>query len=104
MTAHDQLTLFALARPTDPETSHAAAASLDDVQESQKQVHRLLRMFGPMTDERLVLMARTTGWNVSPSGLRTRRHELVAAGLVEDTGRRDTLASGRRAIVWAVTP
>jgi hypothetical protein len=94
----------ALARPTDPETSHEAAASLDDVRESQRRVHDLLRVFGPTTDERLVIVAIASGWHVSPSGLRTRRHELVEAGLVVDTGQRATLASGRRAVVWAVAP
>ncbi len=37
----------------------------------------------------------------SPSGLRTRRKELVDAGLVVDTGRRGTLRSGRLSIIWA---
>ena len=40
----------------------------------------------------------------SASGLRTRRSELVNAGLVVDSDRRDTLASGRKAVVWEVAP
>jgi hypothetical protein len=38
----------------------------------------------------------------SESGLRTRRRELVDMGLVVDTGRTETLPSGRKAIVWGV--
>jgi hypothetical protein len=98
-----QPALFTLARTGDPDTSHAAAASLGDVRESQRRVHALLRE-GPATDELLFTRAFAVGWDVSPSGLRTRRHELVALGLVVDTGQRVALASGRQAIVWAVAP
>ena len=38
----------------------------------------------------------------SESGIRSRRAELVAAGLVVDTGDRVKLPSNRLAIVWAV--
>lgn len=37
----------------------------------------------------------------SESGLRTRRSELTAAGLVRDTGSRVRLPSHRYAIVWS---
>jgi hypothetical protein len=40
----------------------------------------------------------------SESGIRTRRKELVERGLVEDTGRRDILVSGRKSIIWKVKP
>jgi len=45
-----------------------------------------------------------SGWlpSVSPSGLRTRRRELVDAGEVIDTGRREQLSSGRWATVWGL--
>jgi len=36
----------------------------------------------------------------SPSGVRSRRAELVVLGLVEDTGTKRKLVSGRNAIVW----
>jgi hypothetical protein len=90
-------------RPGDPDTSHAAAASLVSVtcRQSQQAILDLLRTVGPMTDTELI--ARYPGDPPqSESGLRTRRSELVAAGLVADSGRRVPLASGRLSIVWEV--
>lgn len=96
-------------RTTDPETSLAAAASISEhnLRVSQQAVLRYLRGRGPVTDVGLV-----DGYEAasaanparfprqSVSGLRTRRAELVAAGLVKDTGRREALPSNRLAIVW----
>ena len=102
----EQLDLFSdprtRARTTDPDTSHDAARSLTHVRESQEAVLRLFRRCGPMTDTALVSRYETVGERPvqSPSGLRTRRSELTAAGLVIDTGRRVRLPSGRRGIVW----
>jgi len=39
----------------------------------------------------------------SQSGFRTRRSELVDEGLIEDSGVRAVLASGRKAIAWQIT-
>lgn len=89
----------AVARSTDPGTSWEAARSItpEKLRESQQVVLMALRGLGPMTDERLC-------WHLaeylSPSGARSRRSELVAMGLVRDSGRKDVLRSGRRAIVW----
>ncbi|WP_051103521.1 hypothetical protein [Terracoccus sp. 273MFTsu3.1] len=94
--------MTAVARATDPETSHEAAASVGDVRESQRFVHSLLKASGGATDEALVNTTQNLGFPISPSGLRTRRSELVRLGLVEDSGERERLASGRRAIVWRV--
>lgn len=47
------------------------------------------------------------GWcwsQQSPSGLRTRRAELVALGLVANTGRKASVpTSSRKATVWSIT-
>lgn len=94
------------ARLTDPATSHAAANSVDRSQMShaKRVIVTLLMLEGPMTDEELLLL-----WNdriadrISQSGLRTRRSELVDAGLVRDSGERRPLESGRMAIVWEAT-
>jgi len=57
---------------------------------------------GPLTDTDLYLTYRLRFGLISPSGLRTRRSELVAVGKVVDTGARNTLASGRKSIIWAI--
>lgn len=91
------------ARTTDPRTSHEAAASVSNVTETQQNIYTLLVF--PMTDDELVdaydRMAGSNGWKLaSPSGIRSRRAELVDLGLVKDTGERRKSWSGRQAIVW----
>ena len=89
------------ARLSDPATSHAAAASVANLRHTHRVIHTLLSLDGPMTDEQLMLL-----WNdriadrISPSGLRTRRAELVDMGYVRDSGERRPLESGRMAIAW----
>lgn len=90
-----------VARRGDPETSHEAAASVTGLRESQAEVLGVIRRRGPMTDEEVlkVLSDRSERpW--TPSGARTRRSELVTAGLVRDSGRRKRLPTGRRSILW----
>jgi hypothetical protein len=89
----------AAARRSDPETSQAAAASISSemLRRDQEWVLDTMQFYGPMTDARLVAIF---DGGMSPSGARTRRAELVARGLVFDTGKRETLASGRKAVVW----
>lgn len=92
------------ARLTDPDTSHAAAASVDNLTRTRSRILDVLRVFGPMTDQQI----RSTYLQVydepiSDSGLRTRRRELVDAGFARDSGQRARLASGRNGIVWAAT-
>jgi predicted HTH transcriptional regulator len=89
----------AVTRRSDPETSREAAASISSerLRESQQHVLAILKTLGPLTDEWLCNYLATS---MSPSGARTRRAELVARGLVYDTGKRETLASGRKAVVW----
>lgn len=92
-----------VARSADPETSHEAAESVRNVTDTHDRILGLLRSYGPLTDSGIreiwtrLLFPRTTD-----SGLRTRRAELVKAGLVVDTGTRVKLASGRRSIVWGL--
>lgn len=112
MTGGDAPTLFdvepvARARRDDPDTSHEAAASIraPELRARQRDVLFVLRVNVACTDEELAVeYARTPGVAPqSPSGLRTRRAELVALGLVADTGERRRTASGRRSTVWKVT-
>lgn len=104
-----ELVLTAYARHTDPSTSHAAAKSLssDTLRRSQLAVLSVLCDRGPLDDKQLV---REYPWHPafktlpqSDSGLRTRRKELVAQGLVEDSGQKAESSSGRQMIVWQVT-
>lgn len=95
------------ARPTDPATSHAAAKSLraQELRRNLEAVLSLIEKHGPMDDVELVdryveAVAAETLHVQSPSGIRTRRHELVEAGRLRDSGRKTRLETGRYAIVW----
>ena len=101
--------MTALARSTDPDTSHQAAASLPDLRPSQEAVLRILRFLGSATDIELVAAYRraTVRGEVPPqssSGIRTRRRELVEAGRVQEHATAIVQPSGRRARVWRVAP
>ena len=94
------------ARNSDPTTSHDAAATVtaDTVTSTQHRILEALRAGGPMTDEHLCMaLADVERQPVSVSGVRTRRSELVAAGHVVDTGRRQPTRTGRTAIVWGLS-
>jgi hypothetical protein len=87
------------ARTTDPETSHEAAMSVTNITPLKQEI--LQRLMTPMTDTDLYqLLTISSRLIVTESGVRSRRAELVQAGLVRDTGERVKLATGRRAIVW----
>ena len=87
------------ARTTDPETSHEAAMSVTNITPLKYEI--LQRLMTPMTDTDLYqLLTTNSRLIVTESGVRSRRAELVQAGLVRDTGERIKLATGRRAIVW----
>lgn len=100
------LATSAVARRDDPGTSWAAARSLSEttLRRSQQEVLRLLALNGDLTLEELEAVASASGVYQSPSGLRTRLHEIVQAGLARDSGRKRTTRAGRQAIVWEATP
>lgn len=92
---------IARARRTDPGTSHEAAASVRRITETHSRLLALLAEQGPMTDEEISAAWAGSGLPpASPSGLRSRRAELVDRGLIVDSGSTRTTASGRRTIVW----
>lgn len=98
--------VIALARTTDPQTSHDAAKTVR-VTEGQMAVYSEFRMYGPMTDEQLIraLSVRAESCpdaRLSDSGARSRRSELVRLGMLKDSGRRGVTASGRQTIIWCV--
>ena len=107
----EQLSLTAHARTSDPWTSREAARSIspDKLRASQRAVLECFKSYGrPMHHAALVrayrplAIAEDAPWQ-SESGLRTRTKELVALGMLKDTGQTVTLESGRKSIVWGVS-
>jgi len=91
---------MANARKTDPKTSHDAADSVKDITKTQEYVLKALKR--PRNDTQLIEAYRSlkTAPRASESGIRSRRSELVGAGLVVDSGKRVKMPSGRFSIVW----
>lgn len=98
---------YAHTRRRDPETSkEAAVVASKNLTDKQDQVLSVLRAYGPSSDEGII---ETIGYldmsdwpKQSPSGIRTRRSELVAKGLVEHCGFGVTQA-GNRTRLWRAT-
>lgn len=69
---------------------------------AQADVYRVLRRFrGGLTDTALVpLVQHMAGSHQSSSGIRTRRAELLAKGLVVPTDKTERTGSGRTARVF----
>lgn len=93
-----------VARLTDPITSVEAADSVKNLTETKRAILGLLKH--PSTDEQLVNRYQSysrAGFApmASPSGIRSRRHELAVAGYLEAVDYGKT-AMGRRAIIWGV--
>lgn len=62
---------------------------------------RILSLYSrPMTDEQMIVKANMRGFTMSHSGLRSRRAELVKAGFLMDTGKKQKTVNGRPARVW----
>lgn len=104
----EQLTLEPILRPArprtragDPGTSRAAAATVDRLPTLKRLILDALRA-RPMTDEELIEALRRAGVMGSPSGIRSRRAELVEDGLVVETGSHRPTETGRQATVWGV--
>lgn len=99
-------------RHRDPETSFWAACAVTP--EHARELYRYIRAtlsyntrIGGLTDEELLaVMARPgqVSFEYTPSGVRSRRAELVDAGWVKDSGLKRKLASGRQGIVWEFVP
>lgn len=96
-----------VARRSDPDTSWAAADSVDLLKISDVQwgILKLLREYGPLPDDRIWDGLEYLGLQdlTSPSGARTRRAELVRKRLVEDSGERVRGPTNRKMIVWKAT-
>lgn len=93
------------ARSGDPETSQQAALSANKViaRQIRARMVELLRMHDGMGGEELELrMTRDPflGEWITPSGLRTRRAQMVREGIIRDSGRRNITRTNRTEIVW----
>lgn len=93
------------ARLTDPLTSHLAAASVKNLSRTKAGILEVLQR--NMVDEDLIdryydLVHRGLAPLASPSGIRSRRSELVEAGFIEAIGWQYTV-SGRTTTVWRIT-
>ena len=103
----EQLDLFgAHARSTDPQTSHEAARTVN-VTKGQQTVLNEFLMYHELTDEALIeaLQVRQDSCpdaKLSDSGARSRRAELVAIGILKDTGRYGKTATGRKTTIWGL--
>ncbi len=104
------------ARGSDPQTSHLAAQGITRLADKQWAVLALFgeyhaafgATFAGATDRELVSDYHAgPGWRERPrqtdSGLRTRRHELWEAGMVERCGERKDPSGGRLMQVWRIT-
>jgi hypothetical protein len=88
-------------RPTDPDTSRAAATTHADTRRRDRDLcYAVLQRagFNGLTDFEL---AAKVGRQQTSAG--KRRGELRDQGLVRDSGRRRKAPSGSLAIVWVVT-
>lgn len=91
------------ARVEHPETSHEAAASVRSIGPRMAAVLAVMRRIGrPAMDEEIeaAYLAQPDLPRQGESGIRSRRADLVKAGLVVDSGQRALKPSGRRSILW----
>lgn len=94
---------MATARATDPLTSHEAAESItyETATAIQKNILELFVRHKTLDDKSLVNYYRGAfDSEIAESSVRTRRHELVEAGLIKDSGLKIKQRNGRRAILW----
>jgi len=89
-------------RTLDPATSHNAEKSVTGLAETYRLMLAAFAKHGGMNDQSLIeLWHSQPSWKrVSDSGIRSRRSELTAQGIIQDSGKRQKMASGRMSIVW----
>lgn len=85
----------ALARATDPSTSHAAAASIEPTALEDRVLQCLRRNPHGLTSTEIAERLNLAPWTVSP-----RIKPMREKGLVLDSGIKRKGASGRSSIVW----
>ena len=91
------------ARRNDPPTSHQAAASVTDLTAKQQAVLDVFKHgdHPHFSDEQMIAAYEKAGLpQQSPSGLRSRRSELVRKGLLKNSGCITKTAAGRHTRMW----
>lgn len=81
------------------ETSRAAAESVVNAGTQRARLMDYLKENGPSIDEQMQL-----GTGIAQSSQRPRRGELLAMGLIRDSGRTALTRSGRKAVLWEIVP
>ena len=92
----------------DPETSFAAAVSAFTDPTLYGAIYgelryRMSHFNAGLTDEQLVPRVQSK-LTATPSGVRSRRAELVEAGWVKDSGKRGVTRAGKPCIIWVALP
>lgn len=82
-------------------TSVAASQGRRGLRASHRKVLQLFRLYGPQTDAEAFESAKAEGWDVSPSGLRSRRSELTPP---RGRGIRDSGKKRNHSTVWELDP
>ncbi len=93
-------------RRRDPQTSFEAATA-QTAEKSQRlytAIYRVLSRRSLTDDELIAALERSAPFSVTPSGVRSRRKELVQAGWVHDTGLQRPSTAGKPSTVWEAVP
>ena len=77
----------------------AAKAVTPKVKDAHRKMLGAYRTYGPLTADEAGAHAGFTIWFARP-----RNSEMVALGLLTDTGERRKSSNGRSATVWAIVP
>lgn len=83
-------------------TATATASEVRPLRPSHRRVLQLFNRYGRMTDSEAYEAAKAEEWEISPSGLRSRRAELCpprGAG-IKDSGRKRKIGPGAGQTVW----
>ena len=95
------------ARRNDPQTSRDAAESVEHLTTRQRAVEGIFTIYVKLHDERLIELYREfrdgyKSLRQTDSGIRSRRAELVRAGVLADSGERANTKAGRKSVVWKI--
>lgn len=96
--------MTATARISDPTTSHDAAASVTNYISVQHAILDVVARWGPLTDEAIADHVSRLPMKTTPSGLRTRRKELVELGMLRANPRKVRISTGRLSTRWELNP